>query len=154
MSVSATQPLADWLAKIGLEQYAPVFADNDIDVSVLRHLTDVDLEKIGVSLGHRRKMLAAIAELAGAAPASQQPALTEPKRKDTAERRQVTVMFSDLVGSTDFRREWTRRTCGTSFQLIRSASRRRCSASAVRSEVHGRRRSDLLRLSPSPRRRR
>ena len=100
MSASATQPIADWLAKIGLERYAPAFADNDIDVSVLSHLTDADLEKIGVSLGHRRKMLAAIAELAGAAPASQQPALSEPKPQDTAERRQVTVMFSDLVGST------------------------------------------------------
>jgi class 3 adenylate cyclase len=100
MSVPATQPIADWLAKIGLERYAPAFADNDIDFSVLFHLTDADLEKIGVSLGHRRKILAAISELAGATPVSPQPALTEPKGKDTAERRQVTVMFSDLVGST------------------------------------------------------
>ena len=94
------QQIADWLAKIGLERYAPAFADNDIDVSVLFHLTDADLEKIGVSLGHRRKMLAAIAELVGAVQAPPQPALTEPKPQDTAERRQVTVMFSDLVGST------------------------------------------------------
>ena len=100
MSVSATQPIADWLANIGLEQYAPVFADNDIDVSVLRHLTDADLEKIGVSLGHRRKMLAAIGELVGAVQAPPQPTLTASKPQDTAERRQVTVMFSDLVGST------------------------------------------------------
>jgi class 3 adenylate cyclase len=63
-------------------------------------LTDQDLKELGVSLGHRRKMLRAIAELAGIAPTSPQPALTEPKRQDTAERRQVTVMFSDLVGST------------------------------------------------------
>ena len=100
MSVPATQPIADWLAKIGLERYAPAFTDNDIDVSVLFHLTDADLEKIGVSLGHRRKMLAAIAELVGDVQAPSQPALTEPKPQDTAERRQVTVMFSDLVGST------------------------------------------------------
>ena len=53
-----------------------------------------------LSLGDRRKMLRAIAELAGAAPTSSQPALTKPKPQDTAERRQVTVMFSDLVGST------------------------------------------------------
>jgi hypothetical protein len=59
-----------------------------------------DLEKIGVLLGHRRKMLAAIAELGSAAPASQQPVVTERAPQDTAERRQVTVMFSDLVGST------------------------------------------------------
>jgi SAM domain (Sterile alpha motif) len=57
--------IADWLQKLGLGQYAQRFAENDIDVSVLRHLTDADLEKIGVSLGHRRKILAAIAELHG-----------------------------------------------------------------------------------------
>jgi class 3 adenylate cyclase len=67
---------------------------------VLRHLTDADLEKIGVSLGHRRKMLAAIGELVSADSVWLQPALTKPKSQDTAERRQVTVMFSDLVGST------------------------------------------------------
>jgi hypothetical protein len=49
------QPIAEWLVKIGLERYAPALADNDIDVSVLPHLTDADLEKIGVSLGHRRR---------------------------------------------------------------------------------------------------
>ena len=108
MSLSATQSIAEWLAKIGLERYAGAFADNDIDCSVLHHLTDADLEKIGVSLGHRRKMLAAIAEI-GNAPASASapvlppliagPAITPPVQS-TAERRQVTVMFSDLVGST------------------------------------------------------
>ncbi len=94
------QPIAEWLAKIGLERYATAFAENDIDVAVLPHLTDADLEKIGVSLGHRRKFLAAIAELTGTGPSSPQPELTEPKPRDSAERRQVTVMFSDLVGST------------------------------------------------------
>jgi class 3 adenylate cyclase len=63
-------------------------------------LTDQDLKELGVSLGHRRKMLAAIAVLGGAVPASPQPTFTEPKTQDAAERRQVTVMFSDLVGST------------------------------------------------------
>ena len=92
--------IADWLKTLGMSQYAARFAENGIDVSVLRHLTDQDLKEIGVLLGHRRKMLAAIAELTGAAPISPQPALTEPKPQDTAERRQVTVMFSDLVGST------------------------------------------------------
>jgi hypothetical protein len=51
------QQIADWLEKLNLGQYAQRFAENDIDVSVLRHLTDADLEKIGVSLGHRRKIL-------------------------------------------------------------------------------------------------
>jgi hypothetical protein len=95
------EQIADWRQKLGLEQYAQRFAENDIDVSVLRHLTDADLEKIGISLGHRRKMLAAIAELPAAPPSKQEPAGgVEPKPQDTAERRQVTVMFSDLVGST------------------------------------------------------
>ena len=95
------QQIADWLEKLNLGQYAQRFAENDIDVSVLRHLTDADLEKIGVSLGHRRKILAAIAELTGASPSKHEPADgVEPKPQDTAERRQVTVMFSDLVGST------------------------------------------------------
>ena len=94
------QQIADWLEKLGMSEYADRFAKNGIDVSVLRYLTDQDLEKIGVLLGHRRKMLAAIAELVGAVQAPPQPALTEPKPHDTRERRQVTVMFSDLVGST------------------------------------------------------
>ena len=97
---AAVQEIADWLEKLGMSEYAQRFAENGIDVSVLRYLTDQDLEKIGVLLGHRRKMLAAIAELVGAVQAPPQPALTESKPKDTAERRQVTVMFSDLVGST------------------------------------------------------
>ena len=96
------QQVADWLQKLGLGQHAQLFAENDIDVSVLPYLTDADLEKIGVSLGHRRKILAAIAELPGAAPPKQAKVegVVEPKPQDTAERRQVTVMFSDLVGST------------------------------------------------------
>jgi class 3 adenylate cyclase/tetratricopeptide (TPR) repeat protein len=94
------QQIADWLEELGMPEYGECFAENGIDVSVLRYLTDQDLEKIGVLLGHRRKMLAAIAELVGAVQAPPQPGLTESKPKDTAERRQVTVMFSDLVGST------------------------------------------------------
>ena len=95
------QQIADWLEKLDLGQYAQRFAENDIDVSVLRHLTDADLEKIGVSLGHRRKILAAIAELPVASSPKHEPAGgVEPKPQETAERRHVTVMFSDLVGST------------------------------------------------------
>lgn len=92
--------IADWLRTLGMSEYAERFAENDIDTSVLRDLTDQDLKELGVSLGHRRKMLRAIAEVSCVAPASPQLALTEPKPQDTAERRQVTVMFSDLVGST------------------------------------------------------
>ena len=94
------QQIADWLRTLGMSEYAERFAENDIDTSVLRDLTDQDLKELGVSLGHRRKMLRAIAELSCVAPASPQLALTEPKPQGTAERRQVTVMFTDLVGST------------------------------------------------------
>src|SRR5215471_16674291 len=95
------QPIAAWLDKLGLGHYAQRFAENGIDLSDLRHLTDQDLKDIGVLLGHRRRMLAAIAELAGAVPATLQPAAeTEPKSNAAAERRQLTVMFCDLVGST------------------------------------------------------
>src|ERR1700691_1952300 len=95
------QPIAAWLEKLGMSEYAQRFAENDVDISVLPHLTDQDFKELGVSLGHRRKLLAAIAEFSGVAPsAPPSTALTEPKPQDSAERRQVTVMFSDLVGST------------------------------------------------------
>jgi class 3 adenylate cyclase len=99
------QQVADWLEKLGLGQYAPRFAENDISFVILPDLTDQDLEKIGVaSLGHRRLLLRAIGELDSigkgtAKPASAAQALVVPPH-DTAERRQVTVMFSDLIGST------------------------------------------------------
>jgi class 3 adenylate cyclase len=95
------QQIADWLEKLGMSEYAGRFVENGIDFSVLPHLTDQDLKDVGVLLGHRRKMLAAIAEMTGTSPAA--PVSTpapEAKAQDTAERRQVTVMFSDLVGST------------------------------------------------------
>src|SRR6516164_4132173 len=96
------QQIADWLEKLGMSEYVERFVENDIDISVLRYLTDQDLKELGVSLGHRRKMLAAISELTGAAPVTSEAAAVEaqPKAQDSAERRQVTVMFSDLVGST------------------------------------------------------
>jgi class 3 adenylate cyclase len=95
------QQVADWLKKLGMSEYTERFAENGIDISVLRDLTDQDLKDIGVLLGHRRKILRAIGELSSATPLTTEPAVgTEPKAQDTAERRQVTVMFSDLVGST------------------------------------------------------
>src|SRR6516165_9240089 len=92
-----------WLRGLGLEQYAPAFRDNDVDVEVLPALTSDDLISIGVtSVGHRRKLLAAIALLGAAPPAGTVRA--EPRDAPTladAERRQLTVMFCDLVGSTE-----------------------------------------------------
>jgi class 3 adenylate cyclase len=90
-----------WLRGIGLAQYAEMFRANDIDGEMLGRLTNDDLKDIGVaSFGHRKKLLEAIAELAAAVPVSPQPGLIEPKPHNVAERRHVTVMFSDLVGST------------------------------------------------------
>jgi class 3 adenylate cyclase len=88
-----------WLASLGMSDYARRFAENDIDFSVLRHLTDRDLRELGVSLGHRRKMLAAIVEEETIAH-SQATAASMPRAQEGAERRQLTVLFCDLVGST------------------------------------------------------
>jgi class 3 adenylate cyclase len=91
--------IAEWLASIGLSQYAQRFADNAIDLSVMRDLTEQDLKDLGVLLGHRRKILRAIAELDGLAPAPTETANEQVLRRD-AERRHLTVMICDLVGST------------------------------------------------------
>ena len=91
--------VAEWLRGLGLEQYAPAFRDNHIDGEVLRRLTAEDLRELGVaSIGHRRRLLDAIAALVAAdTPPISTPA---PIAVTEAERRQLTVMFCDLVGST------------------------------------------------------
>jgi class 3 adenylate cyclase len=95
------EQIADWLEKLGLGQYAKLFADSDIDVSVLRHLTDQDLKDLGISLGHRRKIFAAINEgFASVQPLAEADRAEEHVIRETSERRYVTVLFSDLVGST------------------------------------------------------
>jgi class 3 adenylate cyclase/predicted ATPase len=91
--------IAEWLESIGLEKYTQCFAENAIDFSVISDLTEQDLKELGVPLGHRRKMLRAIAELSAAAVA-RSPIAIQPLLRDDAERRQLTVMFCDLVGST------------------------------------------------------
>jgi class 3 adenylate cyclase/tetratricopeptide (TPR) repeat protein len=91
--------IAEWLASLGLGEYAQRFSDNAIDLSVVRDLTEQDLKDLGVLLGHRRKILRAIAELDGLAPSPIEPA-TAPPVRDEAERRHLTMMICDLVGST------------------------------------------------------
>ena len=106
MSAPTPQPITDWLEKLGLGQYAQQFVENEITFSILPDLTDADLKELGVAaLGHRRLLLRAIAELDGfekrtPTHTTAAPAPVTPQQSDTAERRQVTVMFSDLVGST------------------------------------------------------
>jgi len=101
--VTAVQQIADWLKKLGMSEYAQRFAENDIDMAVLPDLTDQHLKDLGVSLGHRLKMLHAIRDLSNVSAAVTAPSALvdiEPTRRDDAERRQLTVMFTDLVGST------------------------------------------------------
>src|SRR5262249_20549565 len=113
------QQIADWLEKLGMSEYAQRFAENDIDFEVLSELTDTDFDRLGVSIGHRRKLLKALA--AGVPPAATalpsspiaSSLTTEASRAVEAarpippaiavadgERRYLTVMFCDLVGST------------------------------------------------------
>jgi hypothetical protein len=116
------QQIADWLEKLGMSEYAQRFAENRIDFSVLPELTDQDLEKMGVALGDRRKMLRSIAALnsgpkaatpavpvaassLAAAPVKPIPPDAPPSKpsevaESAGERRYLTVMFCDLVGST------------------------------------------------------
>src|SRR6516165_1399249 len=111
------QQIADWLEKLGMSEYAQRFAENRIDLSVLPELTDQHLNDLGLPLGDRLKILRAIRELSGAIRPSPETVSAEPKSQSIAadaapvqvsaraanvagERRYVTVMFCDLVGST------------------------------------------------------
>ena len=95
--------IAQWLEELGLGQYAEAFADNGVELDHLAYLTDEDFAGLGVPLGPRRKLQAAIEELSPPETAVQpaKPLAQEPKREPAeAERRQLTVLFCDLVGST------------------------------------------------------
>ena len=94
--------LRAWLRKNKLEQYADAFEANDIDLDILSELMEHDLEKLGVSLGNRRRLVKAIAKRAGGESATTPmlaPGLDSGVSSE-AQRRQVTVLFCDLVGST------------------------------------------------------
>jgi class 3 adenylate cyclase len=93
-----------WLRSLGLGQYEALFRASEIDADILPELTEVDLEKLGIPLGHRKRLLRAISGLGApgtlAETSAAPSALIGPKPHDAAERRQLTVMFGDLVGST------------------------------------------------------
>ena len=143
-----------WLRKLGLEQYEASFRQNKIDDTVLPRLTAEDLKDLGVGfVGDRRRLLDAIAAMCAEAstrtPLSDTPRATDNAAKDTAERRQVTVMFSDLVGSTALS---TRMDPEDLREVI--AAYQRCVAETVRDfggfvARYGRWCVDLLRLSDS-----
>src|SRR5271168_637664 len=100
-SGNVTMDVGEWLRSLGLGQYETAFRDNGVDADVLPDLTDSDLEKLGVLLGHRKRLLKAIASLGAAeGPAKAEKPPAPSSATDAAERRQLTVMFCDLVGST------------------------------------------------------
>jgi class 3 adenylate cyclase/predicted ATPase len=92
--------IAEWLASIGLGEYSQCFAENAIDLSVVPDLTEQDLKDLGVFLGHRRKMLRAIADMKGSVLATPLPG-PKPVPRTDAERRQLTIMCCDLVRSSE-----------------------------------------------------
>jgi hypothetical protein len=133
-----------WLRSLGLGKYEAAFRENEIDETVLPGLTAEDLKKLGVTaLGHRRKLLDAIAALRadaiGKAPSADvttASSTTSAHPEDRAERRQVTVMFSDLVGST----APADKTCVTTTSVPFTARRRftiKANASATRARNLG-----------------
>ena len=93
--------VGEWLRGLGLGQYEAAFHENEIEADILPDLTDSDLNQFGVPFGHRKRLLKAIANL-GATDSPPKPAsrTPTPQSHDAAERRQITVMFCDLVGST------------------------------------------------------
>ena len=127
-----------WLRSLGLGKYEAAFRENDIDETVLPSLTHETLKDLGVtSVGHRLKLLEAIAALhtnagskAPSADVATAPSVPSPRPEDRPERRQVTVMFSDLVGSTALSARMDPRTSARSFRPIRSALRRLCNVLA------------------------
>src|SRR6185503_3352235 len=91
--------IASWLSRLGLDKYTDTFIANEIDRDALQHLSDNDLKELGLPIGPRRKVLAAIA--AQVQQAEQQATPVVAAQRPQAERRQLTVMFVDLVGSTE-----------------------------------------------------
>ena len=127
--------IAEWLGRQGLGQYAQTFAENHIDYSVLPDLTEDDLEKLGISLGHRKKLLRAIDEVWGTRQARDTMKVartgaeaTSPAQHRDAEFRQITVMFCDLVGSTQL----SEKLDPEDLQKIIDSYRRECSTAIRR----------------------
>ncbi|MGA7250847.1 MAG: adenylate/guanylate cyclase domain-containing protein [Pseudolabrys sp.] len=130
-----TTDIAEWLGRQGLGQYAQTFAENHIDYSVLPDLTEDDLEKLGISLGHRKKLLRAIDAVWGTRQARDTTKVartgaeaTSPAQHREAEFRQITVMFCDLVGSTQL----SEKLDPEDLQKIIDSYRRECSTAIRR----------------------
>ena len=149
-----------WLRDLGLAQYEQAFHANDIDAEVLADLTTEDLIGLGItSIGHRRKLLAAIAALRPDPAAATAPspdvtaavsgtALPVPE----AERRQLTVMFADLVGSTALASQLDPEEMSEIIRTYQHCCSRDCALRGPHRQIHGRRRAGLFRLATSARR--
>jgi hypothetical protein len=139
--------VATWLRGLGLEQYAPVFRDNDIDAAVLPELTVDDLIGLGVSsIGHRRMLLSAIAALQQASASDDapppSPVPTEPADIATAERRLLTIMFCDRAFDSARSRGFAGR-----YRYISPRCQRRSEpVPGLYGQVYGRRHPRLFRL--------
>ena len=96
------QTIEDWLNQLGLSKYTEAFVQNDVDLRALAHITEADLRELGVSLGHRKVILAAITKLplASLTLETPHPHTSESPQEQIADRRLLSVLFCDLVGST------------------------------------------------------
>ena len=142
--------VGEWLASIGMSEYAELFSANRIDSAVLPDLTDHDLEKLGVVLGDRRKILRAIRELGEASETAQPRVGVELHLHDAAERRQLSVMFVDLVSSTELSAKTRSGGYGPGYRRVSKSLRDR--GDRVRRldrQVHGRWSARLFRLPGS-----
>ena len=143
-----------WLRDLGLERYADSFEAHAIDSEVLLELTEADLEKLGVVLGHRKKLLKAIAALRESDKEIGKPGEADASRapRREAERRQLTVLFCDLVGSTELCGAARSRGHGRGDPRLSGMLRRGGRAlGRARRQVHGRWRARLLRLAAGAR---
>ena len=143
--------VANWLKTLGLEQYELSFRDNGIDAELVPKLTAEDLKDLGVTrVGDRRRLLEAILALRNEGlppPASAEPLMDHRQAPGDAERRQITVLFCDLVGSTDLAARLDPedlRVVITTFQRMVAETATRFGG--IRRQIHGRRRVGLFRL--------
>jgi hypothetical protein len=143
--------LGGWLRSLGLEQYEAVLRENAIDETVLRDLTEDHLRELRFPLGARLKLLKAITGLGARAEAIAPPAGIAPAALDAAERRQVTVMFSDLVGSTSLSTRMDPEDLRDVISAYSKMRRRNCAPlRRVRGEIFGRWRPHVFWLSAGP----
>ena len=142
-------PIAQWLEKLGMSEYIQRFAEHNVDLSVLGDLSDQDLKELGISIGHRRKILAAIREL---------PAILlrrpKPPRFLTCKTRQSSAnsqYYSPIwLARPHSRAVWIRRTCVRSSQPIADAWPRPSAALGGSWRIYGRRSPCFFRLSSRP----